>query len=394
MNHLNGGSPVPTLPKLHGLDHLRALAIVLVLGFHYRIFAHPEWLTAVGAFGWTGVDLFFVLSGYLIATQLFGEATHRQRVSLREFFLKRSFRILPAYLLVVAVYFLVPAFRERVALPPLWRFLTFTQNFGLDLGTTGTFSHAWSLCIEEQFYLVLPLCVAAMVRFRAEKRFAWVLLGLPVVGLLARWSSWHQFVAPRLGQEDVALAWYQWIYYPTYNRLDGLVVGIAIAAFCHYHPAWSARMRGYGNWWVLASAAVLTGAYFLCQDARGYAASLYGFPVVALGYGLLLVGAISPTCFLYRLKSPVTAQLAALSFGIYLIHKGIIHLVQGQAEAWQVPADSNTMLGLCMVAIGSSAYVLHRVVEKPFLALRQRVLRAKQPTRTVPLVQPVQPLEV
>ena len=387
MDHPDGVSPVPTLQKLHGLDHLRALAIVLVLTFHYRIFPHPEWITSVGKFGWTGVDLFFVLSGYLIATQLFVEATRWQQISLRNFFIKRSFRILPAYLLVVAVYFLVPAFREREALPPLWRLLTFTQNFGLDLGKTGTFSHAWSLCIEEQFYLVLPLCVAAMVRFRVEKRLAPVLLGLLVFGLLARWSSWHQFVAPRLGEEDVALTWYQWVYYPTYNRLDGLVVGIGIAALFHYQPALSARMRGYGNWWVLASAMVLTGAYVLCQDARGYAASLYGFPVVALGYGLLLVGAISPTCFLYGLKSPLTAKLAALSFSIYLIHKGIIHLVQGQADAWQVPADSNTMLVLCLVAIGSSAYLLHQMVEKPFLALRKRVLRAKQPTRTVPLVQ-------
>ena len=170
-------------------------------------------------------------------------------------------------------------------------------------------------------------------------------------------------------------------------------MGIGIAALFHYNPALGARMKGYGNWWVLASAAVLTGAYFLCQDQQSYYASLYGFPLVALGYGQLVVGAISPTCVLYRLKSPLTAKLAALSFGIYLIHKGVIHLVQGQADAWQVPVDSNTMLVLCLVAIGGSSYLLNRMVEKPFLALRKRVLRAKQPTQAVPLVQAVQPLK-
>ncbi|HEX4373461.1 MAG TPA: acyltransferase, partial [Puia sp.] len=139
--------------KFYGLDHLRALAITIVLLFHYQIFKHPGWIAKAGKFGWTGVDLFFVLSGYLIASQLFATMAKRKQISFPEFFIKRFFRIIPAYLVVVAVYFCVPAFREREALSPLWRFLTFTQNFHLDLRSSGTFSHSWSLCIEEQFYL-------------------------------------------------------------------------------------------------------------------------------------------------------------------------------------------------------------------------------------------------
>src|SRR4051812_25820092 len=115
--------------KIAGLDHLRALAISLVFLFHYRLFAHPAWVDDWCTFGWTGVDLFFVLSGYLISSQIF-RSIEKGSFSLQEFFIKRFFRILPAYWVVLALYFALPAFREWESLPPLWKFLTFTQNLG------------------------------------------------------------------------------------------------------------------------------------------------------------------------------------------------------------------------------------------------------------------------
>jgi peptidoglycan/LPS O-acetylase OafA/YrhL len=71
--------------KLYGLDHLRALAIMLVLIFHYRLFGHPEWVPKIIKFGWTGVDLFFVLSGFLISSQLFAQIKKDGRFSLINF---------------------------------------------------------------------------------------------------------------------------------------------------------------------------------------------------------------------------------------------------------------------------------------------------------------------
>lgn len=142
---------------LPGLDLLRAIAILLVFAYHASVFfAHPAELRSWAAFGWTGVDLFFVLSGFLITSQLL-EVQARGPINLTGYFLKRGFRILPAYWLVLAVYFLIPAWRETESPAPLWKYLTFTQNLGLDTVNNRTFSHAWSLCIEEQFYLALPL---------------------------------------------------------------------------------------------------------------------------------------------------------------------------------------------------------------------------------------------
>lgn len=139
--------------KLFGLDHLRTLAILFVFLFHYFILSEgqPEWLPDFAKFGWTGVDLFFVLSGFLISSQLFAQIKLERAISFRVFFLKRFFRIIPAFLITVGLYFCFPIFREKESLPPIWKFLTFTQNLGLDLKDFGTFSHAWSLCVEEHF---------------------------------------------------------------------------------------------------------------------------------------------------------------------------------------------------------------------------------------------------
>jgi peptidoglycan/LPS O-acetylase OafA/YrhL len=144
--------------KLHGLDHLRAFAIIIVFLFHYQSnFAYPAWFPKLFLFGRTGVDLFFVLSGFLIASQLIERIKQHGGFSLKEFYIKRFFRIIPVYLVVVAIYFCFPFFREKEGLPPLWKFLTFTQNLGIDLKNGGAFSHAWSLCVEEHFYVFFPV---------------------------------------------------------------------------------------------------------------------------------------------------------------------------------------------------------------------------------------------
>ncbi len=100
--------------KFHGLNHLRSLAVILVFLFHYQlgIYSHPEWVTTIGSFGWTGVDLFFVLSGFLIASGLFSHVRAHNRIDFKTYFIKRSFRILPAYWAVLAIYCCFPFFMK------------------------------------------------------------------------------------------------------------------------------------------------------------------------------------------------------------------------------------------------------------------------------------------
>jgi peptidoglycan/LPS O-acetylase OafA/YrhL len=368
-----------TKNRLYGLDHLRALAIMLVFIYHYgRLFPHPEWTNTISKFGWTGVDLFFVLSGYLIASQLFAKIAREKKISFREFFLKRFFRIIPAYLVVLTLYFLFPSFREREALAPLWKYLTFTQNLGLDVSNRGTFSHAWSLCIEEQFYFFFPLILIALVYFKAIIKSYWLLILLFLFGFIIRFYAWHSLVAPYASQDDFWLHWSKWIYYPTYSRLDGLLMGVSIAAIFQFKPILKVQIQQYGNLFLLASLLVLTSAYFLCLHEETYYPSIFGFPLVDFGYALMVLSAISPTGFLYKFKSKITGNIALLSYGTYLIHKIIIHITQEQFSKLNIESNSNSMFLICIITSLLAAFILNKIIEKPFLQLRDKILRSKQ----------------
>lgn len=356
--------------KLYGLDHLRALAITMVFFYHYQILfaGNPEWLMHTAKFGWTGVDLFFVLSGFLISSQLFSKIKSGKEISLKEFYLKRFFRIIPAYWIVVAIYFCVPGFREREALPSIFKFLTFTQNFGLQIFDFGTFSHAWSLCVEEHFYLLLPLILILLQYTKLFKRSYWLLVVLFIFGVAIRYSIWEYFYLPE--QEE----WHKLIYYPTYNRIDGLLVGVSIAAIYQFRPLLWNKISKFGNTLIVIGLLILTGAYFICYEEQSYAASVFGFLVVALGYGFLVSGAISPTSFLYQWNSKITTFIAVLSYSIYLTHKGIIHITQQIAVMFNINIYSSLMIPICVISCILGAWILNLTIEKPFMKWRKRLI--------------------
>ncbi len=156
----------------------------MVLIYHHAVvIPGRSSLGILAQIGWAGVDLFFVLSGYLIGNQILGT------FALGAFFGRRLLRTLPNYYVILAVYFLFPAQLAGSSTAPAWRFLTFTQNFGLHYGQT--FTHSWSLCIEEQFYLVLPLVAIAMLKnfhgqiYARLLRYGNLLLVLGLVGVVA-----------------------------------------------------------------------------------------------------------------------------------------------------------------------------------------------------------------
>lgn len=363
--------------KLYGLDHLRALAIVSVFLFHYYILSggQPEWLSDLAKFGWTGVDLFFVLSGFLIASQLFAQIKQGQKLAFKPFFLKRFFRIVPAFLVTVALYFSIPFFREKESLPPIWKFLTFTQNLGLNLKDFGTFSHAWSLCVEEHFYLFLPLILILLQFTNSIRKSYWLIIALFLFGFAIRLYSFNQLYLPRTEDENGWMYWYKYIYYPTYSRLDGLLVGVSIAGIYQFLPAAWDKIAEYGNLFIISGVAVLTGAYFLCYDQMTFNASVFGFPLIAIGYGMMVIGAISPTSFLYKWKSKLTTWIAILSYATYLTHKGVIHMTHHLLTGLKI--GNNLMLLICMITCISFAYLLHLLIEKPFMKLRNSIVEPK-----------------
>jgi peptidoglycan/LPS O-acetylase OafA/YrhL len=372
--------------KLLGLDHLRALAITLVFLFHLRLFGHPAWENKICGFGWTGVDLFFVLSGFLIAGQLFARIANNKTISLKEFFLKRVFRIIPAYLTIVLLYALFPILRESQPLAPLWRYLTFTLNIWLNRDVCNTFTHSWSLCVEEQFYLILPAIIVLCTYFKIGKKAAWIIVILFIAGFIIRIWSWNTLVQPVLLADGGYNVWLKYIYYPTYTRLDGLLVGVSIAGIFTFYPQIKIRLNKYGNLLLIAGLIILIGAGFLCSEQSTFSASVFGYPLIALGYGAVVAGAVCPSCILYKFKSKLTAGLATLSYSIYLIHKIMLHVCQMEFSKLGIDKNSNLMMVLGIACSIAGALLLRYMVEKPFLRLRDRILLRWKAKKALPTV--------
>ncbi len=364
--------------RMPGLDLLRSLAITLVFFWHYRQTGCGKWVDVIGRFGWIGVDLFFVLSGFLIGGQLMQDIVKGQKIDFKSFYLRRFFRIMPAYLFVLVMYFIFPWFAEREGLAPLWRYLTFTQNFGLNYMVHGAFSHAWSLCIEEQFYLLLPLILTVILSVQSRYIGLSVVLGLFVAGLLSRYYCYDHFIAPFVDGpvwHDATPQYFEKVYYPTYNRLDGLLAGVSIAGVYHFKPELWQQISKFGNWLLGAGLALLTAFYFICAPLISFRASVFGFPLVALSFGLIVMAALSQNCVLSRSKVWGARSLATAAYCIYLTHKQLNSLVRELLYFCGFQPDSLVVLICCIMIALLGGSLLHVAIEKPFLRLREKILK-------------------
>lgn len=359
-------APQPGGARANGLDTLRALAITLVFMTHYESFvSHEPTFGFASNVGWVGVDLFFVLSGYLIANQIFSGIARDQRLSPKLFYARRALRTLPAFWFVLALYFIFPAVMGGRTPPPLWRFLTFTQNFGLQPGTA--FSHAWSLCVEEQFYLLLPLAVLmGFWDVRARTRGWALLLSLLLVGVTARTVLWFSYGGDRGG-------YYPNIYYTTLCRFDEFLPGVAVAMLKSFHrPVWD-RLMQHGQRLLaigsVATAVMLYVAYRFYYE-YGFFMTAAGYSLIAMAFAVLVMAALSPGSWLHRVRIPGAYHIALWSYSIYLTHKAISVIVAKQlAPLSPPPGVTPLIVAIACVAGGA---LLYRIVEAPFMAIRDR----------------------
>jgi peptidoglycan/LPS O-acetylase OafA/YrhL len=297
------------------LDLLRAAAIFLVLGRHLRV-CPPEtsqWASQVTNFwffgGWVGVDLFFVLSGFLVSGLLFHEFKKYGDLNVGRFLVRRGFKIYPAFwvLMAVSIYFDYGKGHftwGRVAMD-----LLFMQNY-----FHGLWVHTWSLAVEEHFYLLLPVVLLALVRLspKTENPFR----NLPLIFLV--------LASACLGLR-LLFARYPFDFFvqgaPSHLRMDSLFFGVVLGYCFHFHHESFTRIsRKYASISLLTGIALLTPA-FVCEFGKSVFLQTYGFSILYLGAGLVLIGALG----LEREGQPgkivrALAFVGSHSYSIYLWH--------------------------------------------------------------------------
>ncbi|MGN6152879.1 MAG: acyltransferase family protein [Lysobacteraceae bacterium] len=357
--------------RLPGLDSLRAIAVVWTMLFHSFLVGglgeHGSWLSR---FGWMGVDLFFVLSGFLIGQQVLAPLARGEGLSFRDFWLRRAFRILPAYWAMLALYLLWPGFREAPGMEPWWKFAGFVVNLSIDYTANAAFSHAWSLCVEEHFYLLFPLLAVAFARRGSRNAVVGFFVALVLGGIALRTSVWLHDSA--LGGDR---NWFvEDIYYPTWNRLDGLLAGVALAIWKTWRPAQWARVATHANGVFLAGLATLALSFWLFRERTGLLGNSVGWPVLSAALAMLVFAAAQTGSWIGRHALPGAGWLAAVSYSLYLIHKPVYGLVQAQ---WGDVLEGRGVVAFLAYGVASllAAAALHHAVERPALRLRDRVPR-------------------
>lgn len=379
-------SAASTCPRSAGPDLLRAIAILLVMLWHVPRASRLDALEGLRMFSWTGVDLFFVLSGFLIGTQLLTPIARQQQPSLREFYLKRAFRILPAFLFVLALYKFVPVLSEGDGIQPTWRFLTFTMNFGLDYRITGAFTHAWSLCVEEHFYLLLPALALLLSKLRWR---GWTLLiagGLLCGGMILRAALWIPLGEAAAASNKFAFApeYLKAIYYPTYCRLDGLVFGVLLAAYRCFHPEHWRRYADPRLTLCLGLICILASCFsfhfpparFVVGPSLSFIGAVFGYPLFSLGCAFLLSASLSWERFFPSWRVPGAAMIAMISYSLYLTHKMTSHAVRWLLGPQLLMGSQGLVIYFASsIAVGAAVWWL---IEHPFLCLRDRILLKHQ----------------
>lgn len=359
--------------RLPGLDLLRAIAIIWVIVFHARTLFKwplPPIVDEIAPHGWMGVDLFFVLSGYLIGTQLLKPYANGQVPSMARFYVNRALRILPAYIVVLVLYYAIPTFRERPGISAWWHFSTFTLNYLIDYEHNKAFSHAWSLCVEEHFYLTLPFIIAALMWKPSFRKTTCVVIGLLFLGMALREHFWHQ-----VGLSGSAYV--EKIYYPTHARFEGLLVGVLIASIKVFRPEWWLALQARSNLVLLAGIGLFALAFFIFAPNRlGYGASVYGFTVLAFAFGFIVLAGAGVQSVLGGTRVPGAEVVASLAYSTYLVHKQMISWDQNHLTSL---LNANSFTGLVILLLSSllAGALLYVGVERPFLRLRDRLL-AKQ----------------
>ncbi|MDN4476506.1 acyltransferase family protein [Demequina sp. SYSU T00192] len=359
--------------RIAGLDGLRAIAVVLVVAYHLA----PSWLPG----GYVGVDVFFVLSGFLITTILLRERAERGRISLRRFWVHRARRLLPALAVVVAVGVAVVSAAAGVVLlgggaveGSLWGDLlvgagaevaaaaTFTSNWAtLLLGRSYAaassphlFENLWSLAVEEQFYLLWPLAVILIgAAGLAMRRAAWVAAMLAAASALA--------MAVLLPAGDPTR-----VYLGTDTHAFGLMIGAGLAFWWARDDAREAAAAQPARAVTLGAVGLVSlGAIAVLLPWDSAWAYRGGLVLASLAAAAVVHLVVAVPALGERLDTPLLRWVGDRSYGIYLWHWPVLVVAVTALDGGRVREASGPAVVITVVATVAAAAASYRWLEMP-----------------------------
>ena len=362
--------------RVFGLDLLRTgaiLGVVLAHGFVVLYPHMPPWFGLLGHGGFYGVELFFVLSGFLIGRILIGQGVELSRASsVGKFYLRRWFRTLPLFLLFLIVNVALENWlrHHSLSLSEIGTHGLFLRNFASN--QMSFFAESWSLAIEEWFYLLLPalLWLGLLLSKRFDPVFLTVVAGFFVFSTVGRMHS----------ALDPAATWDEWQRKIVLYRFDSLMTGILAAWISVRFPQ---RWRKHNALYAIIGLLLLAVMYStlwkidhgrIAFGDDSYFARTFRFTCVSVGFALLLPAAANWRLSAERFWSVPIRKIALWSYSLYLVHLPLFDLILRMAsDGWH--ASAMQALILFTVQIGlvmAAAAFLYHFFEKPCTDLRER----------------------
>jgi peptidoglycan/LPS O-acetylase OafA/YrhL len=358
--------------QVPALDVLRSVAVLLVILVHTRGL-YVERLgqqsvvtsSSLVRYGWSGVDLFFVLSGFLIGKQLWREIASTGTIDVKRFILRRGFRIWPLY---YAFCLFTLLFMDRAIFPFVrwWQDFTFTSNYFHEELVRGS----WSLATEEQFYILTPaLLLLGSRRLTSLRAYRKYLVGALVLLPLMRALTWWRLTGS-LSHHDSAL-WTLRVYLPFHLHADTLVMGLILSNLVVDRDDDGAALRA--SRWILPLAAVV------CMPLLFLNREVFSFTEIALLFGACARFAISPlSTRVPLLGSRFFYVISRLSFGMYLNHRycesAVFDFVTQHVPLASPGLQFLAIYGALAAVSALCATVTFCLIEHPFLALRASLL--------------------
>jgi len=343
--------------RLEGLDGLRAVCVFTVIGQHLGQNSPIP--------GSLGVSCFFVLSGFLITYLMLKEYAETGALSIPAFYARRALRIFPAYYVFIALTFLI-AYVRHGAWPISLSVtaLTYTVNYYIATEHIASgIAHAWSLAVEEQFYLLWPIAVLLLLPKGRQAMVGWLVTA--IVGVML-WRSWLTLTYPERQL---------WAYHAFDTRADSLAMGCLLAAVAETTRfSRFAAVVTRAAWQPLVTLALLLASYFGLSQAARYAV---GFTIEAALLTLLLVQvlALCRTPLWSWLRWRPVVAIGVISYPIYLYHSIAI------SSAMHLPLDNIWLRRFIGVMIAmSAAAASYWIIERPFLKIKSRFQRQQAHT--------------
>jgi peptidoglycan/LPS O-acetylase OafA/YrhL len=349
------------------LDFLRGLAIILVVFFHFN---------EIIPFGWIGVDLFFVLSGYLISTLLFTEFKKNNSVNIKRFLIRRGFKLYPLfYIFILATVFAKILSGELVSVKLLQYESTFTRNyFG------GFWAHTWSLCVEEHFYiafafLIYIICNKTKYIYNIKMINSLLILTF-IAGAALRMAS--VLIETKYGENHFYNSWARHAH--THHRIDSLFFGVWIGYNLIFNTVKINAIYEKNRKFLISIAFIFIIISIMFMNNDSFKTTI-GFTMLFSAFGIILAAFIIHGSVFQMIKIKwltklisFTAFIGCNSYAIYLWHPLIRDYIVNSSC---IINHTNTIIQFLIYLILSVVigYLTTKYIENYFLKIREKIVK-------------------